>query len=336
MALFGVRICAVGAANGDDTHYQGMRRLTLTLAPVALVLAACGGSADTASTSTVPESPSAAPSTSSAAPSPSAEESSSAPAPNGAPFVDVVDAALAPYSALIGSPAASADLASALPLFDGDVPLPDSGIVGAAREVEQWGDTLDAAQHIGLDAAPGKAGLEAYGAAAPSGWAYNSISTTDSSSTLVMTRDSDKLRIVYMSSKDPDPGVPPAQFWLEGDVSEMPQPAWLASLPVPAGGEVAAVAEGVGEVEINYFPAEAGLVTATWKFPGDQLESLQEFYAGGALEAAGFTLVDPDAIRVGASYFDVTAGDWTGQVIVGEFMSGEESMATVQFFLTRS
>ena len=317
-------------------YYRMMRRLNLALAPAALVLVACGGSADTASTSTTAESSSAAPSTSSAAPSPSVEESSSAPAPTGAPFVDVVDDALAPYAALIGSPAASADLASALPLFDGDVPLPDSAIVGAAREVEQWGDTLDAAQHIGLDAAPGEAGLEAYGAAAPQGWAYNSISSTDSSNTLVMTRDSDRLRIVYMSSKDPDPGVPPAQFWLEGDVSEMPQPAWLASLPVPAGGEVAAVAEGVGEVEVNYFPAGAGLVSATWKFPGDQLESLQEFYAGGALEAAGFALIDPDAIRVGASYFDITAGDWTGQVIVGEFMSGEESMATVQFFLTRA
>ena len=68
----------------------------------------------------------------------------------------------------------------------------------------------------------------------------------------------------------------------------------------------------------------------------DQLEALQEFYAGDALAAGGFTLVDPDAIMVGASYFDVSAGDWSGQVIVGELVEEDESFATVQWFLTRA
>jgi len=266
---------------------------------------------------------------------PSATPSTSEPEPVGAPFVDVVDESLAPYAALIGAPGASADIASALPLFDGDVPLPGGAILGAGRVVERWGDTLDAAQMIGVDSAPGKDGLEKYGAAAPQGWTYNSISTTDSSSTLVMTRESDGLRVVYMSSKDHGPGVPPAEFSLEADASEIPQPAWLASLPVPSGGEITAVGEGIGEVEVNYFPAAGGLVTATWRFPADGLPALQEFYAGDALEAAGFTLVDPDSITVGASYFDVTAGDWTGQVIVGELIEEDESYATVQWFLTR-
>ena len=266
---------------------------------------------------------------------PSATPSTSEPEPVGAPFVDVVDESLAPYAALIGAPGASADIASALPLFDGDVPLPGGAILGAGRVVERWGDTLDAAQMIGVDSAPGKDGLEKYGAAAPQGWTYNSISTTDSSSTLVMTRESDGLRVVYMTSKDPGPGVPPAEFSLEADASEIPQPAWLASLPVPSGGEITAVGEGIGEVEVNYFPAAGGLVTATWRFPADDLPALQEFYAGDALEAAGFTLVDPDSITVGASYFDVTAGDWTGQVIVGELIEEDESYATVQWFLTR-
>lgn len=241
-----------------------------------------------------------------------------------------------PYSALIGSPAQSADLATALPLFDADVPAPAGDVVGAGRVVERWGDTLDSVQMVGIGTAPDKAGLEAYGAAAPTGWAYNSISTTESSSTLVMTRESDGLRVVFMSSTDPGPGVPPAEFRLESDASEIPQPAWLASLPVPQGGEITAVGEGIGEVEVNYFPAVNGLVTATWRYPVEELEALQEFYAGDALEAAGFRLVDPDAIRVGASYFDVTAGEWTGQVIVGEVIDGEDSFASVQWFLTRA
>jgi hypothetical protein len=251
------------------------------------------------------------------------------------PFIDVIDESLGPYLALIGAPVASSDIASALPLFDGDIPLPEGAILGAGRTVERWGDALDAAQIIGVDSAPGKDGLEEYGAAAPQGWTYNSISTTDSSSTLVMTREDDGLRVVYMSSKDPGPDVPPAEFSLEADASEIPQPAWMASLPVPDGGELTSVGEGIGEVEINYFPAAGGLVTATWRFPAEDLPALQEFYAGGALEAGGFTLVDPDSITVGASSFDVTAGDWTGQVIVGELIEEDESFATVQWLLTR-
>ena len=319
-----------------------MHRVALMIAPAVVALAACGGGSDeTALTSAVPDSPTASPDVSAsdsapATPSPTAEESTSAPAPTGASFVDVVDQALAPYAALIGSPAASADIASALTLFDPDVPLPEGSVVGAGRVVDQWGETFETVQVIGLDAAPDKDALEAYGAAAPEGWDYNSISTTDSSSTLVMTRQSDSMRVVYMASKDPGPGEPAAEFRLEADASEIPQPAWLSALPVPEGGDIIAVGEGIGEVEVDYFPAVDGLVTATWRFPGEQLEALQEFYAGGALEVAGFTLVDPDAITIGASYFDVTAGDWSGQVIVGESIDGDESFATVQWFLTRA
>ena len=321
---------------GTHAYHRVMRRVPLLLAPAILVLAACGGgAAETAATSAEPDATSAAPATSEAAPSPTAAPSTAAPAPEGGLFVDVVDQALDPYAALVGTSVASADPASALPLFDGDVPLPAGNVTGAGRLVEQWGDTLEAGQMIGLDTAPDKDELEDYGASAPSGWAYNSISTTDSSSTLVMTRESDGLRVVFMSSIDPGPGVPPAEFGLEAETSELPQPAWLASLPVPAGGEITAVGEGIGQVEVNYFPAVGGLVTATWTFPGDQLEALQEFYAEGALEAAGFTLVDPDSITVGASYFDVSAGDWVGQVIVGEMIDGDQSFATVQWFLTR-
>ena len=318
-------------------YHRVMRRAPLLLAPGILVLAACGGGSDSSVTSAAPESSAASEAVTSAAPAPSDDESTSAaPAPTGAPFVDVVDEALEPYAALIGQPAQAADLASALSLFDPDVPLPGGTVVGAGRVVEEWGDTLDATQMIGVDLAPSKDELEAYGAAAPQGWAYNSISTTDSSSTLVMTRESDGERIVFMSSKDPGPGVPPAEFRLESDASEIPQPVWLGSLPLPSGGELIAVGEGIGEVEVDYFPAVNGLVTATWRFPGEQLEALQEFYAGDALESGGFTLVDPDSIVVGASYFDVTAGKWTGQVIVGELMEEDESFATVQWFLTRA
>ena len=314
-----------------------MRRTTtaVTLVAGVLALSGCAGSAQEGASSPAPaESVStSAEQPTEATPSPSSTPS--APAPTTSGFVDFVDAALASYAALIGVPSGSADLASALSLFDGDVPLPSGTVVGAGRLVERWGDALEATQVIGLDVAPSKADLEAYGAAAPAGWAYNSISTTDSSSTLVMTRESDGRRIAYMTSTDPRPGQPPAEFALEANASEIPQPAWLGSLPIPSGGELTAVGEGIGDVELGYLPASSGLVTATWRFPADQLMSLQEFYASDALAAAGFSLVDPDSIQFGASYFDITAGDWAGQVIVGELLEGEDSYASVQWLLTR-
>lgn len=314
-----------------------MRRLCVLAAPALLVLVACGdGGAEPASVSTPAETSIAAPTTPDPAPSASDADGTPDPAPSGPLFVDLVDQSLTSYSGLIGTPVSAADLASALPRFDGDVPLPSGTIVGAGRIVERWGDSLDTVQVIGVDSAPGKEGLEEYGERAPQGWTYNSVSTTDSSSTLVMTRESDGLRLVYMSSVNPGPGVPPAEFRLQANAAEIPQPTWLAALPVAPGGELTSVGEAVGKVEINYFPSARGLVTATWRYPAEQLRALQDFYAGGVLAANGFTLVDPDSISVGASYFDVTAGEWQGQVIVGELMDGDQSFASVQWFLTRS
>jgi len=316
-----------------------MRPLITLAVPLALVLAACSsGGAEPASVSTpasVPSDASSAPTGPDPVPTATSEEASPTPVPSGPLFVDLVDQSLATYSALIGSPVSSADITSALPRFDGDVPLPAGSIVGAGRVVERWGDALDTVAVIGLDDAPGKEGLEQYGERAPEAWTYNSISTTDSSSTLVMTRESDGLRISYMSSVSPGPGQPPAQFRLQANATEIPQPMWLAALPVAPGGSLTSVGEGIGQVEVKGAPAGGGLVTATWRYPADQLRPLQDFYAGGVLAANGFTLVDPDSISVGASYFDVTAGDWRGQVIVGELMDGDQSYASVQWFLTR-
>lgn len=315
-----------------------MRRRIALLVPVLACLAACGSGSGSPSETTTPTEIAS----SSSAPSPTADESSSAaPAPSpDAPetlFVDVVDDALAPYGALIGLPAAEADLGSVLSLHDGDVPLPDGAtVVGAGRSVSEWDDeTFDDEQLLGLGESLTKEDLEGYGAAAPAGWAYNSVSTTDTSSSLVMTRDSDGLRIVLMATPKPDPGQPPVEFRLEQQTSSVPEPAWLASLPTLPGGTLVAVAEGIGEVDINYTPAGGGLVSATWRYPVEQLDALIEFLASGALEGAGFTLVDPDSISFGASYIDVTAGDWTGQIVVGETVFEDSSAADLTWYLTR-
>ena len=315
-----------------------MRLHAAFVAPLVVLIAACGSGSES-STETMSPSVST-PSSAEASPTPE-ESTSEAPSPTAdAPdtlFVDVIDEALAPYEALIGSPAAGADLGSVLPLHDGDVPLPDGAtIAGAGTSVREWDDeTFYAEQMIGLGEALTKADLEAFGAAAPPGWTYNSVSTTDSSSSLVMTRDGDQLRIVLMATPKPEAGEPPAELRLEQQTPSVPEPAWLASLPTPEGGTLVAVAEGIGAVDINFTPAGGGLVTATWRYPVEQLDALLDYIASGALESAGFTLVDPDSISFGASYVDVTAGEWTGQVIVGETIFEDSSAADLTWYLTR-
>jgi len=317
-----------------------MRLRIALVVPVLVCLSACGSGAGSGSSSETTAPTEAA--SSSSAPLPTAIESSSAsPAPTpDAPdvlFVDVIDDALAPYAALMGQPAAEADLSGVLSLHDGNVPLPEGAtIVGAGMSVEEWDDeSTYVEQVLGIGEPLTKADLEAFGAAAPTGWTYNSISTTDSSSILVMTRDDDDLRIALKVAPKPDPGEPPTEFRLEQETGDVPQPAWLASLPVLEGGQLIAVAEGVGEAAIEFRPMGRGLVSATWRFPADQLDALVAYIGSGVLEEAGFTLVDPDSISFGTAYIDVTAGEWTGQVIVGETMMDDKSFADLTWFLTR-
>lgn len=241
---------------------------------------------------------------------------------------------MAPYAGLLGQPVIDADISGALPSVDGDVPRPTGDIVGVARTVATWGNTLESTQILGLDTGLSRDELESYGASAPPGWMYNSISSTDSGMTLVMTRD-DGTRVAYVSSADPGDGAPSAEFRVESNVSEMPQPAWLAALPVPEGGDLTLVAEGVGDVEVEFTRAAGGLATATWRFPSQDLEAILAFYSSGVLEQGGFTLVDPDSIVVGASEFDVTTGPWIGSIVVGELIQDAESFTAVQWLLMR-
>lgn len=291
---------------------------TLT-ASVVMLLAACGGQAAEVASSTASPSSSSSSSSSSeatASPSPSTSSATPTPTPTGALFVDVAATELEKFAALIGESVASASLGDTLPLFEEGTPLPAGTITGAGMTVEQWQGRVDEQQVVGLDTTLGKADLEAFGAGVPQDWKFNSISTSDYSATLVATR-SDGLRLEVASYTKPAKGEPATEVRLASSLDAVPEPAWLATLPALEGGEIAAIGEGVGEVRIDSFLAGAGLVTVHWRYEGDRLTEIQDYLMSGALEVAGFTLVDPDAIRIDASSFDVTAGDWTGQVVVG-------------------
>lgn len=293
---------------------------SLVALPLVLGLAACGGqAADVASSAstTDPTTPAPSPSlTESSTPAPTETSVAPSPDPSGASFTDVAEVELAQYSTLLGQPT-TVDLAAVLPRFTADVPLPAGTVTGAGWSMEQWQGRITGEQMIGLDAVLKKSELEKFGASVPGDWKFNSISTTDSAATLVATRTADGLRLVVASYSKPDAGKPTTEVKLEDTADAMLEPAWLATLPTLEGGELAAVGEGVGEVLIDYVPAGNGLVTVRWRYEGDRLQEIQDYLMSGSLEVAGFTLVDPESIRIGASAFDVTAGDWSGQVVVG-------------------
>lgn len=321
-------------------------------AGLIVVLAACGGSGDNSMTSSASPSPSppSAPAPSAPAPSASAAPTTSQPLPSpepstgapaqstaaGAPAADLgetAESALAPYADLVGQPLGDADIGRVLPLFDGDVPLPKGvTIAGAGQVVKDWDGEIYVEQILGLAEGATKKDLEAFSASPPEGWTANSITTTDTSANLVMTRD-DGLRLVYAAAIDPEPGAPVAELRLEDTTEGMPDPAWLEALPAPEGGTLMEVGEGVGGVEIAYTPASEGHVTARWAYPQGDLASLAAYLAE-ALPAAGFDF-DADALASGSSYIDVSIGDWSGQVIFGEASVDDETYTELLWVLTR-
>ena len=250
-----------------------------------------------------------------------------------ADIAGAAEEALESYATLTGQPLDGADVGPVLPLFDGNVPLPQGAtIAGAGQVVKDWDGELYVEQIVGLAEGATKKDLEEFSASPPAGWTSNSITTTDSSANLVMTRD-DGLRLVYAAAIDPVPGAPVAELRLESTREEMPDPAWLAALPAPEGGTLMEVGEGVGGVEIAYTPAREGHVTARWAYPQGDLASLAAYLAE-ALPAAGFNF-DADALASGSSYIDVSLGDWSGQVVFGEASVDDETYTELLWVLTR-
>lgn len=330
------------------------RRLTAAGVFASLVLAACGGGDEGGATATTE----AAPATT-AAPADPMTAATSAPASSEAPmsvdttvaatvpsasfdgplFVDVIDDALAPYTALIGQPAAVEALATALPAVLPDTPIPAGlTIAGAGRDLEVWGpgDVVED-QKASFAELLGVAELEAFGAAPPAGWRQASVSTSGSLATLLLTAESDPRRVVYSSDSESTPGGrPPLELNLDpGDTADIPQPAWLASLPALEGGVLVELQEGVGTVNFLGVPGGNGYVLARWRYPVDAIDDLNAFLESGVVQAAGFTY-DLDLFNGFENLVEVTAGEWAGSVLIGSGAMGDEEFYDLVWSLSRA
>lgn len=298
------------------------------VASLVFVLAACGGG-DGGDSSASPTTSSSSPTSSAPSPTPEPSSSTAEPSPTITPldtlFVDVVETDLATYSEVVGTPFPGSDLQIGI----------DATVTGAGVSFEQWQGTVTREELVGLDFSISAEDLEALGMGLSDPWRYNSISTSSTTATLVATQ-SDGLRLEIAAAIEPGEGRPATEVRFVSKVDAVTEPAWLATLPALPGGEIAGLGEGVGEVVIEYVPAGDGLVTVRWRYEGDRMEELQELFMSGVLEAAGFTVEDPDAIRLGATAFDVTAGDWTGEIVVGETEFEGEKLTDLVWLLQKN
>ncbi len=251
-------------------------------------------------------------------------------------FLDVIDGALAPYAALAGRPATVADLATALPAVAADTPLPAGlTIAGAGRDVERWMDGEVSDEQKASFAEPfAAADLEAFGAAAPAGWRQSSFATSGSLATLLLTPEADPRRVAYTADSAPAEGAPVLELNIDPGEATMPEPAWLASLPALAGGELVEVQEGIGTVTFFGAPARNGYVLVRWRYPADSLDALTAFLESGVVQSAGFTY-DQDLFNGFQSLVEVTAGDWTGSVLIGETSFDDQVFHDLLWSLTR-
>jgi hypothetical protein len=225
---------------------------------------------------------------------------------------------MAALAAVAGKPFTVAATAPAL-TFPAALPvLPNATTAGAARRVWKRDDTFRRSDHIGLQTTATADELKAFAAAGPGGWKSASFATSGRLSTALLTSGTDRLSYVHDGGA-PASGRPPVQATLETAATGITPPAWLASLPAPAGGTLVEVYEATGLVGglSSAAPGKGGYVSVTWEFPASAEATVKALFTGAAVTAAGFTL-GPSPISNLTERLDVTMGAWTGTVSYGE------------------
>lgn len=318
-----------------------LRRLAALGLAAAGFMSACGGGDSTAVTAP----PATGTDTTAALVEQTVAQSVAAPdttaaavaAVDGPAFVDVADDALAIYAATVGQPATVELLSPALPGLTADLPLPAGlTVAGSGRIVELWDGMVDDEQVASFAEQFAAADLEAFGAGVSGGWTQASLATSGSLTTLLLTPAGNASRLSYVADADATAsGSAPLELRFVPAESTMPEPAWLASLPHLDGGELTEVVEGVGTVTMYFGPADNGFVSARWRYPADALEALNSFLGSGVVEAAGFTY-DKDLFNGFQNMVDVSAGEWTGTVLIGEAMIGDDVFYDLVWSLSRA
>jgi|GEM_PF-1734587 len=302
-------------------------RPSIILSSAAVVcgtfLAACGGSSEPASETTVAET-TVAPETT-AAPATTTVDTTVAPttaAPaefDGPSFPETVTPALTPYDAVIGASPDSPDVKALVSALADDVPLPAGLTVNGIghRLTKDFGEPKDR-QSVSFNEYLDKAQLEAFGASVGNGWKQASIAVSGSLTTLLLTH-TDGRRVVFVSDSEAaasGTGRAPLQMELSTPTLPAAPPAWFASLPALQGGEVVEYTEASGRVTDN-LAGTGHFVLVRWRYPATELDALNAYLTSGVVQSAGFSY-DADTFNGFEALVDVANGEWKGSVLIGD------------------
>lgn len=270
--------------------------------------------------------------------------------PNVAPLLD---ARMAELAAPFGAPFAP-DAVAAIFATPTDFPYPEGTITGIIHTWdldERVTDEVDIEEEriIGLAGDPSDTILDAIadsvGEGSDSRWGRSSKQRQEGQAwnDLFTAEDGDgdgaTDRLVLTSDIAPDPDESDVKISVEFEPDTMPETPWMAGLPIPEGGRLVEVLEGMGLVKDFGRPGGNGTITARWSYPVEAVPDLVEFLNSGVVGAAGFehedltvTADDP------TDRFDVAIGDWEGQLIVSTFSIGDADPAGyhVMWNLSRS
>ena len=129
-----------------------------------------------------------------------------------------------------------------------------------------------------------------------------------------------------MGDADAPPGEPTLQYHLEVPADAVPTPAWLAALPVPAGGTIIELTEGIGASEHLGAVGGNGVVVARISYPPESADALAEQLSPGRFLGAGFEVLESPLSNL-SSRVDLRMGEWEGNVGIGEVTSGDQVLS---------
>ena len=245
---------------------------------------------------------------------------------DGPPFDETADALLEPFALPIGQPFSVVAVAD-LMAYPADAPsLPTGTITGVFRQMDldSFDDSFDDEWLIGTDAPGDQASLQSFFDAVPADgtWTRASSAISDPYTTLLFT-NAGGLRHVIVGNRAPGAGEASAQYELTIPADAVGVPSWLPSVPVPTGGVVTEVSQGVGAVDRLGVRGGDGYVGMRVSYPPELANSLIDQLSPGLFLGAGFELVGSPLSNL-SSRVDVRMGEWEGTVGIGEVTSGDQ------------
>jgi len=321
------------------------------------VLAGCGSDSsssepdDTASTTTDAAATSVAPEASTApitepaptdpptSPAPTSEPAPTLPEPapwDGPRFDEAIEPTMSALAVGVGQPISAAAVAPEIVLPEG-VPTPGGTVIGAGwvSDFDPLRDEYELEYSVGLDSAITPDGLQEWqnGVAAP--WRTPSFAESGSLYTSLLIDEQDQ-RLVHLLDTDAAANErPPLNLEWSPNASTLLEPDWLAALPRPEGGVTSEILVGRGDVVLGLGGAGYnGHAFVRFDYDVDDLDRMVEYFEGGSLVGAGFEY-EPEPLSNARYRRDVSIGDWSGEVMIGEASSNGVDYLQVIWQLTR-